>query len=166
MRLSFDKVTDIPELDLMNCLLALVKMDVAQPDDENAMAVDDPSTTKTRPPASLFLGYCVDYPLSSSSLQVAIRKVFTNADHLSTLLRIMDTWLTDLLNRNIDVSIGKLTIKNDENDVPIAKPRVRPKIGQRALRPSLENVCTNIACVLQSLLKLLFIRSPYSFKPF
>lgn len=128
------------------------------------MVVDEPPSAKKRPSVALFLGYCANYPVSPSSLRVAIRKVFVDAEDLNILLGVIDQWLDSWLGRNIDASFSAQKLRT-ENGVPVAKKAGKRKIAQKAILPEIEPV-RPVIYHLSFLHANHYYRFPCSFKRF
>ncbi len=94
--MALQNVVDLSEAEIMSCLKSVVghhQRQLQSSQDSEGMEVD---STHDIPSLPTFLALCIQYPITPSTLRVAIREHFTDEDTVCCVLEAIQAWLSQL----------------------------------------------------------------------
>ncbi|KAL4267389.1 Nucleolar protein 11 [Pleurotus pulmonarius] len=96
IEMALQNVVDLSEAEIMSCLKSVVghhQRQLQSSQDSEGMEVD---STHDIPSLPTFLALCIQYPITPSTLRVAIREHFTDEDTVCCVLEAIQAWLSQL----------------------------------------------------------------------
>lgn len=145
MELAFETVLDLSESEVVESLLAVVRRHrstkpVTATTGDDAMEVDPPaaaSNSVTTLP--VFLNLVASYPTSRGPLLLAFRKYLQDAEDLTAIIQVLDSWVMKRIHEEAKLLPAKKDIKKTEQGVWVVVGRKSDKKKKTHI-PCLEKV--------------------------
>lgn len=145
--MAFTKVLDLTESEIVECLRVVVahhRTSAASTSNVNGMDVDPSpvATSSTFLPLSTMSSLVAAYPTSRGSLLVAFRRSIPDAAELTTILQLLNDWITQRMNMEKHLMPSKKDLKKTEQGVWVVVGRKHESKSSTSEVPPLEKVCS------------------------
>ncbi|KAF8165883.1 hypothetical protein B0H34DRAFT_254615 [Crassisporium funariophilum] len=146
IELAFKAVLDLTEAEIVDTLRAVVANHKPV---EDAMDVDVSSSSTSTTTLPMLLGLLTTYPTSRDPLLLALRRQMRDAELLTPVLEILDSWLTRRTRMEHKLLPSKKDLKKTENGIWVVVGR---KGGNKKLEeiPPLDKIITLLQIILDA----------------